>query len=210
MRIRILPLAAILLLGPPATAETAAPDTTLAVLLHAHALFDTYGAEGPVRLQQAAREAGIGAIVLTEQLVADWTWAPSFLRFFGGARLRRISVSSHGVARYFREVAEADRQVPEVTLLAGVEAAPYYRWSGAPWSGSLTMWDWQRNLLVLGLPEPSDYEHLPVVGLRSRLIASLRDLPWLVLVVGIGLAFLSHSTGSGSSPLCSPSPCSAS
>jgi hypothetical protein len=190
MRIRILPLATILLLGPPAAAETAAPDTTLAVLLHAHAFFDTYGAEGPVRLQQAAREAGIGAVVLTEQLVADWSWAPPLLRLFGGARLRRVSVSSYGIERYFREVAEADRLVPEVTLLAGVEAAPYYRWSGAPWSGSLTMWDWQRNLLVLGLPEPADYERLPLVGLRSRLVASLRDLPWLVLVVATGFAFL--------------------
>jgi hypothetical protein len=190
MRIRTILLAAILLPGPSVAAASVLPDTTLAVLLHSHALFDTYGSEGPVLLQQAAREAGIGAVVLTEQLITEWTWAPPLLRIFGGAHLRRVSVSSYGVERYFREVAEADRQVPEVTLLAGVEVAPYYRWSGAPWSGSLTMWDWQRNLLVLGLPEPSDYEHLPVVGLRSRLIASLRDLPWLVLVVGIGFAFL--------------------
>ncbi len=167
-----------------------AADTTLTVLVHAHAVFDERGPAGLEELQQAAGQAGIDAILVVETLLADWTWAPPVLRWFGGGRLRMDSVVRSGSDRYFETVAAVDRSIPEVTLVAGVEIAPYYRWSGAPWSGSLTMWDWQRNLLVFGLDGPQDYLDLPVLGLRRRTVASWRDIPWLLLVLVAAFGFL--------------------
>jgi len=152
------------------------------VLLHSHADL-AGGLRMGVRLQQAAAARDIDAVILTEQLLTDWQWAPPVIRRIWNYRRRETSIRTFGIQRYFRRVAELDAAVPEVTLMAGAEVAPYYRWTGAPWKGNLTMWDWQRNILVLGLPSADDYARLPVTGLRRLPVESVRDVPWLATLI---------------------------
>ncbi len=159
------------------------------LLLHAHAGID-HGLDQLVNLQRAAAARDIDAVVITEQLLAQWQWAPPVVRWFWNYRRRIPSIRSYGIGKYLRTVAELDRAVPEVTLIAGTEIAPYYRWTGAPWNRDLSMWDWQRNILALGLPGPDDYARLPVLGLRHDLIGSWRDLPWLAVLLISGAFFL--------------------
>jgi len=152
------------------------------VLLHSHADL-AGGLEMAVHLQQAAAARDIDAVVLTEQLLVEWQWAPPLIRRIWNYRRREPSVRTFGIERYFRRVAEYDAAVPAITLLAGVEVAPYYRWTGAPWKRDLSMWDWQRNILVFGLPSAGDYARLPVTGLRRSPVQSVHDVPWLAALI---------------------------
>jgi hypothetical protein len=159
------------------------------VLLHSHG--DLAGGLGMVEsLQRAAHSFDLDAVVVTEQLLAEWHYGLPVLRRIWNYRRRLPSVRTFGIEKYFETLAELDAVVPEVTLIAGTEVAPYYRWTGAPWKRDLSMWDWQRNILVLGLPAPEDYARLPVLGLRRSLIQSWHDVSWLAVLAIFGLFFV--------------------
>lgn len=159
------------------------------VLLHSHAALD-HDWNAVVSLQRAALSNGLSAIIMTDQLIAEWEWAPSFIRTFWSFRKKRNSIMRYGLEQYFESADEADNQVPEIILITGAEVAPYYYWTGVPWKKNLIMWNWQRNLLVLDLPDPADYGKLPLLGLRRSLIESWKDLPWLLMLVCSLLLFL--------------------
>ena len=163
-----------------------AEPTEYTVLLHAHAAL-THGWDEVVALQTEAARLGIDAIILNEQLVADWGWAPPVVRRFFTYPRHLPSVSRYGIERYLSEAVQADQQVPGVLLIPGFEVAPYYRWKGLPWLGGLTMLDWQRNLLLLGLDDPVALKELPVLGMPGGGSFLADWLPRLILIAGIGL-----------------------
>lgn len=168
------------------------PDQQWGVLLHSHGSL-AHGWDAIVSLQRAAKKNGISAVVLTEQLIAQWNWGPPVVRELWSYRHKLPelpSIRSYGIERYFEQAAEADRLVPEVTLIAAAEVAPYYYWTGVPWKKNLTMWNWQRNLLVLDLPDPSTYGKLPILGLRRSLLQSWKDFLWLGVVIALLVGFL--------------------
>jgi hypothetical protein len=159
------------------------------VLLHAHGAL-AQGWETVADLQRAAAEHGISAVFLTEHLIAEWAWGPPLLRNLASFRRREMSMVRYGLERFFRDAREADRQVPGVKLIAGAEVAPFYYWTGSPLRRNLTMWDWQRNLLVLGLSSARDYAGLPVVGLRNSPVESWRDILWYLTLAAAMAGFL--------------------
>lgn len=163
------------------------PDKQWGVILHSHGTTGS-GWDAVVNLQRAAGRNNISAVILTEQLIAQWSWGPPVIRGVWGYRRTIPSIRSYGIERFFNEAEEADRQVPDVTLIAGAEVAAYYYWTGVPWKRNLTMWNWQRNLLVLDLPEPALFGLLPVLGLRHSLLQTWRDYIWLgTLIIFIAL-----------------------
>ncbi|MFC1629315.1 hypothetical protein ACFL3H_09435 [Gemmatimonadota bacterium] len=172
------------------------------VLLHAHGVIagDWDSVED---LQREAMAAGVDAVILTEQLITEWEWSPPVVRSFWAFRLKNPEARSFreffrtepslkrlGSEEYFGKAARADQAVPGITLLAGAEVAPYYYWTGAPWKRDLVMWNWQRNLLVLDLPEPNDYEELPVLGMRTSLFGSWKNIPWAIALLASLSLFL--------------------
>lgn len=200
LRYRTLPLLylalAVIVVPIPASAQgegSAADLPRWHLLLHAHA---ESGPDGDLdeqwktqlgNLQRGAALEGFDAILYVEHLIAEWEWSPPLIRAFWRFRHRRPSVSRMGARRYFDELSAADARVPAVTLIGGVEAAPYYRWTGSPLDGSLTMHHWQRNLLVTDLPSPESYLELPVLGLRREWWATPGGWLWLALLLA-GLA----------------------
>lgn len=159
------------------------------VLLHAHGAL-AHDWDAVADLQWAAAEHGISAVFLTEQLTAEWAWGPPLLHNLASIRRREMSMVRYGLERFFRDAREADRRVPGVKLIAGAEVAPFYYWTGSPLRRNLTMWDWQRNLLVLGLSSPGDYAGLPVAGLRDSPVESWRDILWYVILAAAVAGFL--------------------
>ncbi|MFC1499628.1 hypothetical protein ACFL6T_01245 [Candidatus Zixiibacteriota bacterium] len=173
------------------------------VLLHAHGVIagDWDSVED---LQREAMAAGVDVVILTEQLIIEWEWSPPVVRSFWAFRLKKQpetrslfevfrtepSVKRLGAEEYFEQAARADQAVPGITLLAGAEVAPYYYWTGVPWKRNLVMWNWQRNLLVLDLPEPNDYEKLPVLGMRTSLLGSWKNIPWAIALLACLSLFL--------------------
>ncbi|MFO7768238.1 MAG: hypothetical protein R6W82_04700 [bacterium] len=183
----------------PASAQGPASPAGLPqwrLLLHAHAQtgpdgeLDERWEAGIGDLQRAAALEGYDAILFTEHLVAEWEWSPPLIRTFWRYRHSRPSVSRLGTRRYFDTLAAADELVPAVTLIGGVEVAPYYRWTGSPLGGSLVMRDWQRNLLVTALADPPSYRGLPVLGLHRKATATPGGWIWLLLLIALSAGTL--------------------
>jgi hypothetical protein len=95
----------------------------------------------------------------------------------------------HGLGLYLEHAAEAQRRVPEVLVVPGVEVAPHYWWTGTPWD-ALTLHGFDRHLWVAGLSE-EDARHLPVVGnetvRNTRLSWSRIAVPVSVLALALML-----------------------
>lgn len=78
-------------------------------------------------------------------------------------RVDRPSINKGGAANFLNIIQHASKSHPEMLLIPGTEAAPFYYWRGSFFKKNLTVCDWERHLLIVGLTEPKDYEELPIL-----------------------------------------------
>jgi hypothetical protein len=159
VRIGLLALGLILLAPGVATAERLQVKTAV----HVHTTFST-GDRSLDELVAEARRRGLGALVLTDNLLVRFEYGVPPLRGVLRKVVEYPSVLRGGLDRYLRTIEETQARDPDVILVPGVEVIPYYYWTGSPLTGDLTMWDAQKNLLVIGLTRPEDYAALPAIG----------------------------------------------
>ncbi len=152
---------ALALASPPARAE----QRELVAVVHLHTTIGD-GAATPLEIARAARRAGVDAVVVTDHLLERVSYAPWPLGNAIGVSRSRPSVLSYGAARYLAELAAAEKAVPGILVVPGVEVTPYARWTGSLLRGTLTLTGWHRHLLVIGLEVPSDLARLPALGNR--------------------------------------------
>ncbi len=148
-------------------------------------------AEELVRL---AEERGVEVVGISDQLLARGEYGVWPLRRIVRRVYERQSILTYGVTDYFAMLDEVDLRHPGVTVLPGADVAPFYYWSGKPWRGDLKVHDWSRQLIVLGLVSPGDYEALPVVtgpGARGFRPGNLLGL-WPLLLVLAGVWLVRH------------------
>jgi hypothetical protein len=95
------------------------------------------------------------------------------------------SINSRGVEKYLQGIKLAAQQHPEIILIPGSEAAPFYYWTGSPFKDDLTAHNWERHLLIMGLENPQDYKDLPVLhnGFSTRYSRQLLPLSIVFLVL---------------------------
>lgn len=158
---RWLSLAAFLCVAAPAQAEEALE--LLPALIHLHSSISSGDNSLDALVEQAGRE-GVGAILLTENLLLRFDYGLFPLRNLVLKRIEYPSVLTYGIDRYLDLVRQAGRRHPEVILIPGVEVATHYLWTGSAFTKDLTMYNGQKNILVVGLERPEDYRGLPVIG----------------------------------------------
>ena len=132
--------------------------------IHVHSTFSN-GEHEVLELARFAKERNIDVLVLTDSFLTSVTygiWPFDRIGLEGINKRVRLGVRDHGVGRYFEAVREAQRQVPDLVILPGVEVTPHYYWTGLPWTG-LKLHDFDRHFIVLGLTE-QQIENLPVIG----------------------------------------------
>jgi hypothetical protein len=78
-------------------------------------------------------------------------------------RVDRPSINKGGAANFLNMIQNASKNHPEMILIPGAEAAPFYYWRGSFFKKNLTACDWERHLLIIGLTKPQDYEELPIL-----------------------------------------------
>ena len=91
----------------------------------------------------------------------------------------------NGAATYLSEINQIDQTDDTLVLVPGVESAPFYYWTGNPLDMDLVAHNWDKHLLVIGLPNSRDYEELPI--LNSSLTTRYLEegyLLFLILCVG--------------------------
>jgi hypothetical protein len=84
-------------------------------------------------------------------------------------RILRIKMGSpalldNGAATYLSELNQIDKTDDTLILIPGVESAPFYYWTGNPLDMNLVAHNWDKHLLIIGLPNSRDYEELPTLN----------------------------------------------
>ncbi len=124
-----------------------------------------------------ARKEGIRVVVITDTLLRRWEYTPwPFIKVLK-REFEEASVIRLGVHKYLQEISNAQSKFPDTLVVAGVEASPFYFWKGSYLDRSLTLYNWHKKILVLGLKEAQDYRDIPVVASYWRFPQRLND--WL-------------------------------
>lgn len=89
-------------------------------------------------------------------------------------RVEEPSINKKGPENYLNMIDAASKKYPDVILIPGAESAPFYYWKGSYFKKNLTVCDWERHLLIVGLEEPKDYKELPILhnGYSTKYILS--------------------------------------
>ncbi|MFN3476311.1 MAG: hypothetical protein ACK4Z6_01975, partial [Candidatus Methylomirabilales bacterium] len=130
---------------------------------HVHSTFST-GALSLEEILEEARREGIGTVILTDNLLLRFEYGLFPLRGLIKKVVEKPSVLKTGIERYLQAVEAAQVRFPDVILIPGIEVVPYYYFTGSPFKGDLTLWDAQKNLLIVGLFRPEDYKRIPAIG----------------------------------------------
>lgn len=139
----------------------------------------------PEELVKMAREKGVRAVFLTEDLNAKWEYGVAPFRNIVKKTVAKPSLLTCGTKKYARRLAEIRQNNPGISVMMSAEVSPFYFWTGSPFRGRLTLNDWDRQLLVMGL-NPPDYEGIPTLanGSFARYGVKSIFLVWpLVLIV---------------------------
>jgi hypothetical protein len=89
-------------------------------------------------------------------------------------RVEEPSINKKGPENYLNMINAASKKYPDLILIPGAESAPFYYWRGSYFKKNLTVCDWERHLLIVGLEEPKDYKELPILhnGYSTKYILS--------------------------------------
>jgi hypothetical protein len=148
-------------------------------IIHLHS--DISGGAYPLRkLVGLAQDQGIKIIVASDSFLKRWEYGLPILSNIFKVSVEENSVIKYGVKRYLGDLLRIQGEFPNMLILQAVEAAPFYWWEGNFFTKNLSLNDWNRHLLVIGLPKPQDYTHLPVVSNRYFL-PQLKDVPLLLI-----------------------------
>ncbi len=136
------------------------------------------------RLVSLAQDKGIKILVFTDTYLARWEYGlPIFSNIFKFS-IEQESVVKYGVKRYLEDLRKIKEEFPDMVILEGVEVTPFYWWSGSPLKKNLSLYDWERQFLAVGLKKYQDYTRLPVVGNRY-ILPQLKDIPPLLIPIAL-------------------------
>jgi hypothetical protein len=74
------------------------------------------------------------------------------------------SIHKFGAANYINTIEELNEKYPDMLIMHGTEAIPFYYWQGSYFKNNLALVNGNKHIMVFGLETPSDYENLPSVG----------------------------------------------
>lgn len=108
-------------------------------------------------------------------------------------RVEKPSINKTGSENYLNMIESASKKFPEMILFPGAESSPFYYWKGSYFKKDLTVCDWEKHLLIVGLEKPRDYKELPILhnGHSTRYTSSMISagffLPIIPLIFSIFL-----------------------
>ncbi|HID95364.1 MAG TPA: hypothetical protein EYP53_04815 [Candidatus Latescibacteria bacterium] len=158
-------------------------------VLHVHTTVSS-GRYSLVEVARLARRYGVQALILTDNYRLRFEYGLFPFRKLIRKTVERPSVMTFGVTRYLKMIQEAQEDYPDIILLPGVEVLPHYFWTGSPLKGDLTMHNSQKNLLIVGLKNASDYIEMAQIVQEARYYGPgslLKALPVVLLLPGIWL-----------------------
>jgi hypothetical protein len=136
--------------------------------IHVAALMDlrTQASDGVQSLEDLARMArkrGFDVLFINDhdRLALEYGIWP--LRNILKKKVEKPSINKLGAEKYLKMIESASKKFPKMIFIPGAESAPFYYWEGSYFKKNLTVCDWERHLLIVGLDKPEDYRDLPVL-----------------------------------------------
>jgi len=116
-------------------------------------------------------------------------------------RVEKASLGTKGPENYLNRIRRTAQNNPGTILIPGSESAPFHYWRGSYFTKNLTVCDWEKHLLTVGLETPEDYKGLPVMD-NGRSVKNIRALcsfsfflAFIPLAVGLVLIFKKNKIG---------------
>lgn len=136
-----------------------------------------------------AEKAGLDFIVVTDQYLVRCEYgAPPFRNVFKVTK-RQNSALDYGIDRYLTDIRQTRSQHPDLSIIAGVDIAPYYYWTGAPWRDNLRLNQYSEQLTVFGPEDEDFYANIPVIHNEPwdfhPLRVATRLSPLILIVIGV-------------------------
>ncbi len=131
-------------------------------VIHVHTKYSS-GHYSIDELVDMAKERGVEVLALTDHdfLVMEYGIFP--FRNILKRRKVRNSVHKAGPEKYLKEIERINRKQNNVLVIPGVQSSPFYYWTGSPFDKNLVANDYRKELLVVGMQDPEDYENLPLL-----------------------------------------------
>ena len=145
----------------------ASPSSSFAIYIQLDTIADvkTNFSEGCASIKDIGNQSerlGIDAVIFGDYARNSIEFgAKPFERIFKNAT-ESPSVLGRSASGFISEVNDNDRQIKETILIPGVETVPFYLWSGSNYDKNLTAHNWDKHLMVIGLPTAQEYEQLPL------------------------------------------------
>jgi len=165
LKSKIIGTLAVILLGTFAQPVFAQPNRGY-ILLKTGLHFDSQVSGGQYTLPELANiiaRYGLDAGIITDHDNMKVTYGirpfDDFLKF----SITENSINTYGASKYVNEIIALDASYPNVILIPGIEAVPYYYWEGSPLLENLVLRDWHTHLLVFGLENPQTIANLPSI-----------------------------------------------
>jgi len=141
-----------------------------------------------------ARRNNIKVVILTDRDFMRWEYGLWPLRRIIKKTVEANSIATYGIKRYLKEIEDLQKKNPDLIIIAAVESAPFYYWSGNPLQDNFTIHDWHKHILVIGLEKASDYQNLPSVSNSYGLLLpfTFKDIYhfWPILTLLLGILYL--------------------
>lgn len=148
------------------------------------------GEYAPDKLIMMAKEKGVGAVFLTENLRLKLEYGMQPFRKIIKKTVEMPSLMTYGVERYSKRLDEIRGKYPGISVFMSAEVAPFYYWTGSPFPlpGNLTLNDWDQQVIVLGM-KPEAYAKIPSLDNNGFSRYGLKSLimlwPLAILVIGV-------------------------
>lgn len=149
-------------------------------------------------LARLAESKGVDIVFLTDHTRVAMSYGLPPFRHVLRMRKERPSVQLFGPEKYLEEVARVNYMIKRVLVVPGLKAAAYYYWRGSYFSDNLTAFDYNKQLIVLGLDHPDEIAKMPVINgtpTRANLKEKLISSTIFILPLAIGLYLLGAGGG---------------
>jgi len=137
--------------------------TLIPGVIHVHSTISN-GEKTPEGIVQLAKEKGIKVIIFTDHDTMRWSYGTPPLRRVLQKVVEQNSILKYGAANYINTIEGLNEKYPDMLIMHGAEAIPFYYWQGSFLKDTLVLQSGNKHILVMGLQTPSSYENLPSVG----------------------------------------------